>query len=64
MTRSIYSVKEAAKHYGVSERRIRKLLEEGRLSGEKIGRDWVLFKLGDYGRKLRGKDKKPRKGGK
>ena len=46
----IYSVKEAATKLGVSDRRVRKLLEEGRIKGRKIGRDWVVLDLG-YKRK-------------
>ena len=41
----IYSVKETATKLGVSDRRVRKLLEEGRIKGRKIGRDWVVLNL-------------------
>jgi excisionase family DNA binding protein len=46
----IYSVKETADVLGISERRVRKLLEEGRLEAKKIGRDWVVLDL-NYSRK-------------
>ena len=48
----IYCVKEASKELGISERRIRKLLEEGRIKGKKLGRDWVVLNL-EYKRKRR-----------
>jgi len=52
----MYSVKEAAVKLGISDRRVRKLLEEMRLEGKRIGRDWVVLNL-DYKRK-----RKPRGG--
>ena len=54
----MYSVKEAAIRLGVSDRRVRKLLEEGRIKGKKLGRDWVVLSL-DYKRK-----RETKKGGK
>jgi excisionase family DNA binding protein len=42
----MWSVREAAKEMGISERRVRKLLSEGRIKGEKVGRAWVVRKLG------------------
>ena len=50
------SVREAAQKLGVSERRVRVLLNEGRIEGRKLGRDWVVLSL-DYKRK-----RKPRMG--
>ena len=41
----IYSVKEAADKLEISERRVRKLLEEKRIKGRKLGRDWVVINL-------------------
>ena len=41
----MWSTKEAAKELGISERRVRKLLEEGRIKGEKINGTWVILKL-------------------
>ncbi len=53
----IYSVKEAAEKLGISDRRVRKLLEEGRIKGRKIGRDWVVLDL-NYKRKRKPKGTK------
>jgi len=39
----VWSVKEAAKELGISERRVRKLLEEGRIKGKKLSGVWVVF---------------------
>ena len=50
----MYSVKEASTKLGISERRIRKLLEEGRIKGKKLGRDWVVLDL-NYTRKRKPK---------
>jgi len=46
----IFSVKETAIKLGISDRRVRKLLEEGRIKGKKLGRDWVVLDL-EYKRK-------------
>jgi excisionase family DNA binding protein len=53
----MYSVKEAAIKLEISERRIRKLLEEERIKGRKLGRDWVVLDL-NYTRKRQPKRKK------
>ncbi len=53
----IYSVKEAAIKLGISDRRVRKLLEEGRIKGRKLGRDWVVLDL-NYKRKRKPKGTK------
>ncbi len=50
----MYSVKEAADRLGISDRRVRKLLEEGRIKGRKLGRDWVVLDL-NYTRKRKPK---------
>ncbi|MFC2017885.1 helix-turn-helix domain-containing protein [Chloroflexota bacterium] len=52
-----YSVKEAAEKLGISDRRVRVLLNEGRLEGRKLGHEWVIFSL-DYKRKRKVKSKK------
>ena len=52
----MYNVKEAAINLGISDRRVRKLLEEGRIKGKKLGRDWVVLSL-DYQRKRKPKGK-------
>ena len=41
---------------GISERRVRKLLEEGRIRGKKMGRDWVVLDL-TYTKKRKQKEK-------
>ena len=46
----IWSVKQAAKELGISERRVRKLLSEGRIKGKKLDGTWVVLKL-SYTRK-------------
>ncbi len=50
----MYSVKEVADRLGISDRRVRKLLEEGRIKGRKLGRDWVVLDL-NYTRKRKPK---------
>jgi len=58
---AVYTVKQAAILLRISDRRVRKLLEERRLHGLKVGRDWFVLRL-DYNPIKRGKDKKPRRG--
>ncbi|MFC2066267.1 helix-turn-helix domain-containing protein [Chloroflexota bacterium] len=41
----MYSVKEAAKNLGVSERHLRLLLKRGDIEGKKLGRDWIVLSL-------------------
>ena len=50
----MYSVKEAAKKLDISDRRVRKLLGEGRIKGRKLGRDLVVLDL-NYTRKRKPK---------
>jgi len=50
----MYSVKEAAKRIGISERHLRLLLERGEIKGKKLGHDWVVLEL-DYTRKRKPK---------
>lgn len=38
----LVTVKEAAELLGLSARRVRQFIEEGRLPGQKIGRQWLL----------------------
>jgi len=52
----MFSVKEAAAKLGVSQRRVRVLLNEGRIEGKKLGRDWVVLDL-HYERKKGGRGK-------
>ena len=63
----VYTVKQAAERIGISERRVRKLLEEDRFRrAVKIGRDWIIPVSTKedlyYHPHTRGKDKKPRRG--
>lgn len=53
----MYSVREAASKLRISDRRVRKLLEEGRIEGKKLGRDWVVLSL-DYQRKRKLKQRR------
>ncbi len=54
----MYTVKEAANKLRVSERRGRKLLEDGRKNGKKLGCDWVVLDLNyTRKRKLKGRVK-------
>jgi excisionase family DNA binding protein len=41
----MYSVKEASGKLGISERRVTQLLTQGRISGKRLGRDWVVLDL-------------------
>ena len=58
----MYSVKEASAELGISKRRIRQLLAQGRIEGKRLGRDWVVLTL-DYQRKRKPKTKKGSNGG-
>ena len=53
----MYSVREAATKLGISDRRVRVLLNEGRIEGKKLGHDWVVLSL-DYKRKRKPKTRK------
>ena len=57
---AVYTVKQASLFLRISARRVRKLLEEKRLRGLKVGRDWFVLEL-NYTPMTRGKDKKPRR---
>ena len=50
----IYTVDEAADALAISVRRVRKLLEENRIKGKKLGRDWAVLSL-KYTKKARGR---------
>ena len=50
----MYSVKEAAAKLGISDRRVRVLLNEGRIEGKKLGHDCLVLSL-DYKRKRKPK---------
>ena len=53
----MYSTKEAASKLGLSTAHIRRLLEQGKLSGKKVGRDWIVLEL-DYKRRRKPKRRK------
>jgi excisionase family DNA binding protein len=53
----LYSTKEAATKLGLSQDHIRRLLEQGRIEGKKVGRDWVVLSL-DYKRKRKPKQRR------
>ena len=50
----MYSTKEAAEKLGLSQDHVRRLLEEGKIAGKKVGNSWVVFNL-SYQRKRRPK---------
>jgi len=50
----VYSVKEAARKIGISDRHLRLLLKSGQIKGKKLGHDWVVLSL-NYRRKRRPK---------
>ena len=52
---ALLNTKKAAELKGVTERRIRRLIEDGKLKAEKVGRDWIieeteLEKIETYGK--------------
>lgn len=60
LRRRYYSTKEAAAQLGISDRRVRKLLAEGRIEGVKLGNVWVVAKIA-YTRKRGPKDAKDKR---
>ncbi len=50
----MYSVMEASKKMGLSERHLRLLLQRGEVKGKKLGRDWIVLDL-NYTRKRKPK---------
>jgi len=46
----MWSVKQAAELMVISEQRVRKLLQEGRIKGKRLNGTWVVLRLG-YQRK-------------
>ena len=53
----MYSVKEASRKIGISERHLRLLLQRGEIRGKKLGHDWVVLEL-NYTRKRKPKGEK------
>lgn len=39
--KNLMSIEEAALYSGLSKRHLRLLLEQGKIKGKKIGRDWI-----------------------
>lgn len=52
------TVKEASKYWGVSCRRIRKLIGEGRIKAHKMGKTWVIPVSESYPGKRTGRPRK------
>ena len=42
MIKGYLTTKQASEVYGLSDAHIRRLLEYGKVKGEKVGRDWVI----------------------
>ena len=55
LRRKYYSTKEAAEKLGISDRRVRKLLAEGRIEGVKLGNFWLIVKPAYTRKRGRGK---------
>lgn len=56
----LLSTKEAADRLGLSQDHIRRLLEKGKIRGQKIGNSWVVLDL-SYQRKRKPKNGKKEK---
>lgn len=55
LRRKYYSTKETAEKLGISERRVRKLLAEGRIEGAKLGNVWLIVNPAYTKKRGRGK---------
>ena len=53
----MYSTREAAERLGLTDAHVRKLLAQGALPGQRVGRTWVVLGL-DYQRKRKPKQKR------
>ena len=56
----LLSTKEAAEMLGLSQDHVRRLLEEGKLKGKRVGNSWVVLEL-NYQRKRKPKTSKKEK---
>ena len=56
----VISTKEAAKILGLSQDHVRRLLEQGKLKGKRIGNSWVVLEL-NYQRKRKPKTSRKEK---
>jgi len=54
MKDELLTTKQAAQRLGLSSDHVRRLLEQGKIQGKKVGRDWVVLSL-DYKRKRKPK---------
>ncbi len=54
---AIYSVREAAQKLGISERRVRILLAEGRIKGRQLDHTWVVTSLSYVRQRAWGKNR-------
>jgi excisionase family DNA binding protein len=45
MNDELLSTKEAGEKLGLSQDHVRRLLEQGKLKGKKLGHDWVVLEL-------------------
>ena len=54
MKDELLTTRQAAQTLGLSSDHVRRLLEQGRIKGKKLGRDWVVLSL-DYKRKRKPK---------
>ena len=52
MKDELLTTKQAAQRLGLSSDHVRRLLEQGKIQGKKLGRDWVILSLA-YKRKRR-----------
>jgi excisionase family DNA binding protein len=55
----LVGTKEAGEQLGISQDHVRRLLEQGKIKGKKLGRDWVVLSL-DYKRRRKPKGGKRR----
>ncbi len=53
----LLSTREAAEKWGLSQDHVRRLLEQGKVQGKRIGNSWVVLEQ-DYKRKRKPKTKK------
>jgi excisionase family DNA binding protein len=58
---AMFTTKEAADRLGLEVSHIRRLLEQGKMKGRKLGRDWVVLSL-DYQRMRRPKTNRSKSG--
>ena len=58
---AMFTTKETADRLGLEVSHIRRLLEQGKMKGRKLGRDWVVLSL-DYQRMRRPKTNRSKSG--